>query len=186
MFYHGTTLANARHILAGGEKNYSVWNCSLDDYLYVWSGKAVKELNELEDSEVKDYIISLAFQSAAITAASGEELQKELIVLEFDFPEADVYEDLSCDNAEEARRVSGLDGVDLELSLKGVYSARHNPRLDPFVLVGIYQKNDYFCADSLDSDMKEAVEALQGLDFYMEELFNYDWKEIDKKMLTSQ
>lgn len=184
MFYHGTTLENARHLLAGGEKESYIWNCSFDDYLYVWSGAAIKESEDLEDEEIEEYSIRLAFESAAITAACSKEPQKELIVLEFDFPEADVYEDFSCNNMDCARRVSSLNSLYFERNLIKVYSAKHNSRLDPFVLVGLLGKNDFFDPRDLDPDLKEAIELLDGSEIYYEELFNYEWKEIDKKVLT--
>ena len=186
MFYHGTTLENARHLLSGGEKSNPVWNCSYDDYLYVWWDEAVKEEHDLEDSEVEEFTIRMAFESAAITAASSQTAQSEIIVLAFDFPEADVYEDVSCENMACARRVNlDLDATDLENSLIKLYSAKHNSRFDPFILVGLWD-NDYFLKENVSSDVREVLDALKGTDFYLDELFEYDWREINKnKVLTS-
>lgn len=185
MFYHGTTLENARHLLSGGEKTDPVWNCSYDDYLYVWSKEAIEESEGLEPEEVEDYCLRVAFESASITAAASATPQNELIVLVFDFPEADVYDDLSCENMSYARRVnSDLDATDLENSLIKLYSAKHNPRLDPFVLSGLYD-NDYFNFNSLDSDLKEAVKVVVDNKVYLDSIFEYDWKEISKERVTA-
>ena len=171
MFYHGTTLENARKLLNGGEKESSVWFCSFDDYLYVWSRDEIKkEFDEDADpSETESLCLQMAFESAQITAAASENPQSILVVLEFDFPEADVYDDLSCENMEMARRVdtTQLDGLDLENSLLNIYTAKHNSRLDAFYLCGL-QNNAYFNWNMVDKDLKDAVKTINEREIYLE------------------
>lgn len=183
-FYHGTTIENAINILNGGEKNNPVWNCSYDDYLYVWSAQAIKESDGLEDDEVNYFCLNRAFESAQITAASNPTPQKELVVLVFDFPEADVYEDFSCDNMDCARRVTGLDGTDLEQSLLEIWIHPHNSRLDAFVISGLLD-NKYFISDSIEGDLLSAAKQIRENEIFLDELYTFDYAEKkDKNYLT--
>lgn len=178
-FYHGTTRENALNILNGGEKNKPVWNCSYDDYLYVWSAEAIKESEGLEEDEVNYYCLNRAFESAQIAAAASEVPQNELIVLVFEFPEADVYEDFSCDNMECARRVnSDLDGNDFTSSLVEVWSHPHNSRLDAFVISSLLE-NDFFIKE-LEQSLLDAAKLIKENEVYLDELFTFDYaKRVD-------
>ena len=87
--YHGTTRKNAETIINGGNKATATWNCSDDNYLYIWTLKGIVKAHCMQHEDIDDIkqrAIESAFESAQITAACSEEAQSELVVLCFDIP----------------------------------------------------------------------------------------------------
>lgn len=171
LYYHGTTKSEALHLLKGGEKESSLWNCSYDDYLYVWSHKALAEANDLEETEGEEFAIRQGFVSAQIAAAKKAE--SEMVVLAFDFPEDQVFEDCSCDNMDGAKRVPFCD---YKRHLVKTFFCRFNVFFAPFVLRNL-KVNQFFNLDNLNDDLKQAIEAITDSELGEEFLYEFEWEE---------
>lgn len=171
--YHGTTRAHAINILAGREKSdvKITWNCSDDDYLYVWTAHKLYGYDEDQDHEDYDrQAIQRAFENAQITAAVQDEPQKELVVLAFEVEYDDVEDDVSCDGMDEAARIR-LENY-AECHVKTLV-CKHNPRLDG-VIVSNLLDNPHLTSNISD-DLIEAAKAFK--DVWLDSLLEFDYRE---------
>ena len=171
--YHGTTREHAINILANGNKTTATWHCSDDAYLYLWCPDVLIKNRECEKEDSGAMAIQFAFESSQITAAMSENMQKELIVLCFDFPENLIELDESCENMELSRRICLQDYTKY---YKTSFVAKHNPRLDAFVLSGLLD-NQYLNFYTLDDDLLQAAKTLK--DQYIDSLMEFDYQEKD-------
>ncbi len=165
--FHGTTRENANRLLNGDAKDGATWDCSDDEYLYLWCPVALE--GEYGDDS-PEYAIRMSFESAQITAATSDKPQTELVVLEFDIPESEIQDDDSCENMELARRCDLATYSDVH---RATYTCTHNSRLDALVISGLLQ-NDHFPAYKLDDSLIEAAEILKEV--WVESLHEFDYE----------
>lgn len=171
--FHGTTREHAINILSNGAKNIATWNCSDDAYLYLWCPNVLVKYKECDKEDANAAAIQRAFEAAQITAAMSENMQRELIVLCFDFPKKLVELDQSCENVELSRCVCLEDYTKY---YKTAYVAKHNPRLDAFVISGLLE-NRYINLYAIDEDLLQAAKTLR--DNWIDSLLEFDYTEKD-------
>lgn len=137
--YHGTTLSNFKTLMAGGDKEASLWACSSEDgLLYVYpADKAASESGlEREDFESQSVFDEgvlragrqLALESATLTAAFGMS-DTTLVVFELDIDESLLEDDWSCENMSSIASFIDADDFTPEMvtrcwvyDFKGMYS----------------------------------------------------------------
>tara|TARA_R110002167_G_scaffold252035_1_gene458309 strand:- start:507 stop:1043 length:537 start_codon:yes stop_codon:yes gene_type:complete len=171
-YFHGTTREQAERILSNECKEDITWNCSDDNYLYLWCPEALAECNGDED-EAEVYkverAINNAFESAQITASLADLPQSELVVLEFCIDSDYVEMDHSHDTMDYAR-CTRLD--DYSAVFKREFTCKHNSRLDALVLNSLLD-NKFINSDRISDDMRKACEALQGVQVDSLDEFDY-------------
>lgn len=167
--FHGTTPDGARRLLSGKEPDSRVWQCSIPNELYIWCPHVAIELEEI-DPEYQcptQWGINQAIDSAQIAASIGDPVDT-LVILEFEFDIGEIGHDLSCENMEHARCVSGLD---YQAHLVAVHEADHCPYLSP-LFIRFLKDNEHFDWDELtlrQPQLVEASEIMMGVEWYQDE-----------------
>ena len=183
--YHGTTLKNARKMIEGNfnpdSKPSGTWNCSDDSFLYLYSSKK-SEFSEEEDEAVIEFrTVEQAFESAEITAALTNSLERTLVVFAFEFPDdlkEFIEDDYSAENMSNIADVINLHYVKKEHIVRTfVCENGYEPMYRIFVLSGLFNgltRNQYLNTSYLSGREEECIEAIADVDFYIEPGFEYE------------
>lgn len=166
--YHGTTREQANRFLLGEAKETPTWWCSDDNYLYLWCPDALVDGGECDAEDADEYAIQRAFESAQVAAALSDTPQTELVVLCLEFDKESIEPDDSAEMMELSRRIEDFDGIERCVEYKLI--AKHNSRLDAFVVAGLLN-NPYIC--HIDDDLKEAAEAVKEV--FLEGILEFDY-----------
>lgn len=144
LVFHGTTKAQAEHILAGGEKlrHANVWQCSDDSLFYVYPLDKVVEAEMIQDDSEEEQMqrcVEQAVGNAEIAAAVTGHY--DITVLCWDVPEEYLEDDNSCENMHSIASQM-LDNPALKFPLVHRWDGSINPELRVFYLAGLVDRGD--------------------------------------------
>ena len=175
-YFHGTTKEQLERMKSGKSKENATWICSDDNLLYLWD---LSKVNEYEDNP-RDYAIHLAFESAEVTAAiQGKDT--ELVVIELQLDDENVFDDMSCENMDEASCID-FDDIDLSTAIVTEYRCNFNGYKSPYIVASLLGRQ-YFNESDIDSSLYDFALQLQNVDIYFESEF--DFVEIPQKTLQT-
>ena len=185
LVFHGTTKAQAEHILAGGEKDSgaNVWQCSDDSLLYVYPLAKVIQAEELQDEDEDTQIqscVRYAASSAEISAAvTGHD---EITVLCWDVPEEYLEDDYSCENMHNIASQM-LDNPALKFPLLHRWDGGINPELRVFYLTGLVNRAD--CpvnSQHISKELWDAARQVHEAGIYLDSLLDAGFDSLTKTL----
>jgi len=175
--YHGTTIENLKVLLNGDKTEIdSAWTCSdSDDAFYVWPlNKMMKEHCVDTKQDGKEAGIRQAFEAAQVQAAMAGKSTK-LVVLEMDIYSQDLSDDYSCNNMADAASFIDSDNFDVSRIIR-VFVVDFNHWLSPMILSGLLE-NEQFNKWSLDANLRDCAEAMQGIELDYDNILEFDYYE---------
>lgn len=171
--YHGTTYNNYLDIIGGKFKQGSVWNCSFDDNLYVYP---LSKVDEDEEDSIA-YAIRQAGDNGVIAGALYN--SNRVVVIEFLIKDNLLEDDFSSSNMSSSASFIDLAEYDVP-AINAVYEVTsYNPELRLLYLHAVSTQPD-FNTGYLSNDMNRALDALTGVDLYMDELYDIEYELLEE------